>query len=45
MRWGGPEQSDRKGAALAAVLEQMSGDKLDPATTIDVSTPEAVVLR
>jgi cell division protein FtsQ len=45
VRWGGPEQSDRKGSALAALLEQLAGEKLDPASTIDVSTPEAVVLR
>lgn len=45
VRWGGPEQSDRKGSALAAVLEQVAGEKLDPASTIDVSTPEDVVLR
>ena len=45
VRWGGPEQSDRKGAALAALLEQLARGKLDPASTIDVSTPEAVVLR
>jgi cell division protein FtsQ len=45
VRWGGPERSDRKGSALAALLEQLAGEKLDPASTIDVSTPEAVVLR
>ena len=45
VQWGGPEQSDRKGSALAAVLAQLAGKKLDPASTIDVSTPEAVVLR
>jgi cell division protein FtsQ len=45
VRWGGPDRSDRKSDALAAVLEQLAGEKLDPATTIDVSTPEAVVLR
>jgi cell division protein FtsQ len=45
VRWGGPEESDRKGSVLAALLEQLTGEKLDPASTIDVSTPEAVVLR
>ena len=45
VRWGGPEQSDRKGSALAAVLEQVADEKLDPAATIDVSTPGDVVLR
>jgi cell division protein FtsQ len=45
VRWGGPERSDRKGYALVALLEQLAGEKLDPASTIDVSTPEVVVLR
>ena len=45
VRWGGPEESARKGDALAAVLDQLAGEKLDPASTIDVSTPEDVVLR
>ena len=45
VRWGGPEESDRKAAALGALLEELAGGDLDPAATIDVSTPEAVVLR
>jgi cell division protein FtsQ len=45
VRWGGPEESDRKGAALAALLEQLADGGLEPAATIDVSTPAAVVLR
>jgi cell division protein FtsQ len=45
VRWGGPEDSDRKGAALAALLEQLADGGLEPAATIDVSTPAAVVLR
>jgi cell division protein FtsQ len=45
VQWGGPEESDRKGSALAALLEKLAGEDLDPASTIDVSTPEAVVLR
>ena len=43
--WGGPEKSGRKGDALAAVFVQLAKGELDPATTIDVSAPEAVVLR
>jgi cell division protein FtsQ len=43
--WGGPEESATKGTALAALLEQIEGDRLEPAETIDVSTPDAVVLR
>ena len=34
-----------KAAALIALLEQLEGGSLDPAGTIDVSTPDAVVLR
>ena len=45
VQWGGPEQSVRKGSALVALLAHLAGEKLDPASTIDVSTPEAVVLR
>lgn len=45
VRWGGPEYSDRKATALAALLEQFADGALEPAATIDVSTPEAVVLR
>jgi cell division protein FtsQ len=45
VRWGGPEKSGRKGDALEAVIGQLAKGALDPATTIDVSTPEAVVLR
>jgi cell division protein FtsQ len=45
VRWGGPEESARKSDALAAVLVQLAGQKLDRASTIDVSTPGDVVLR
>ena len=45
VQWGGPEHSDRKGDALEAVLGQLADGALDPATTIDVSTPQDVVLR
>jgi cell division protein FtsQ len=43
--WGGPEESGRKATALAALIEQLADGDLEPAATIDVSTPEAVVLR
>lgn len=45
VRWGGPEKSGRKGDALEAVLGQLAKGALEHATTIDVSAPEAVVLR
>jgi cell division protein FtsQ len=43
--WGGPEESGAKAKALAALVDQIAGGGLDPAGTIDVSAPEAVVLR
>jgi cell division protein FtsQ len=43
--WGGPEESDRKGTALAALLGQIEAGSLEPAETIDLSSPDAVVLR
>ena len=45
VRWGGAEQAGRKGAALAGLIEQIADGDLEPATTIDVSTPKVVVLR
>jgi len=45
VRWGGPDESDRKAAALAGLLDKLAAGDLEPATTIDVSTPKAVVLR
>ena len=45
VQWGGSEESAKKGAALAALLQQLAGGNLEPAGTIDVSTPGAVVLR
>jgi cell division protein FtsQ len=43
--WGGPGGSATKGTALTALLEQIESGRLEPAETIDVSTPDAVVLR
>jgi cell division protein FtsQ len=45
VRWGTSERSAAKGAALAGLLQQIDAGQLDRATTIDVSTPTAVVLR
>jgi cell division protein FtsQ len=45
VRWGTPEETGEKAAALTAVLAQIESGALDPAGTIDVSTPDAVVLR
>jgi cell division protein FtsQ len=45
VRWGGPEESEAKAKALAALLDQIAAGGLEPAAAIDVSAPEAVVLR
>jgi cell division protein FtsQ len=45
VRWGDASESRAKSAALVGLLEQLDAGRLDPAGTIDVSTPDAVVLR
>lgn len=45
VRWGTGERSAAKAAALQGVLQQIGSGALQPATTIDVSTPTAVVLH
>ena len=43
--WGDASESRAKSAALVGLLEQIGSGALEPAGTIDVSTPAAVVLR
>jgi cell division protein FtsQ len=43
--WGDAAESGDKSAVLAGLLEQLDAGALEPAETIDVSTPDAVVLR
>ncbi|MGY1779421.1 cell division protein FtsQ/DivIB [Geodermatophilus sp. SYSU D01036] len=43
--WGGADDAGDKAAALVALLAQVASGRLEPATTIDVSSPRAVVLR
>lgn len=43
--WGSAEQTDRKARVLDGLLDQIGAGTLDPAGTLDVSTPDAVVLR
>jgi cell division protein FtsQ len=43
--WGPPEDSRAKATALEALLGQIAAGALAPAGTIDVSTPDDVVLR
>lgn len=45
VRWGDATESTEKAAALGALMEQLGSGALEPADTIDVSTPDAVVLR
>lgn len=45
VQWGDQTESDAKADALEALLQQFASGALEPAGTIDVSTPEAVVLR
>jgi cell division protein FtsQ len=43
--WGDASESGAKAAALVGLLQQIDAERLEPAATIDVSTPDAVVLR
>ena len=45
VRWGGPAESATKATVLTALLDRMADGDLEPAATIDLSTPDAVVLR
>jgi cell division protein FtsQ len=45
VRWGDSSESAAKAAALGGLIEQLASGALEPAETIDVSTPGAVVLR
>ncbi len=43
--WGDAQDSPAKGAALDALVDQIASGALEPAATIDVTVPSAVVLR
>lgn len=43
--WGDAGDSARKASVLGALIAQIKAGRLDPAKTIDVSAPSAVVLR
>jgi cell division protein FtsQ len=43
--WGSADRTDRKAEVLGALFEQIESGALEPAGTIDVSTPDSVVLR
>jgi cell division protein FtsQ len=43
--WGSADETDRKSRVLDGLLDQIEAGTLEPAGTLDVSTPDAVVLR
>jgi cell division protein FtsQ len=43
--WGSADQTERKARVLGALVDQIKNGALDPAQTLDVSTPDSVVLR
>jgi len=43
--WGSADRTERKAEVLEALLDQIGSGALDPADTLDVSTPDSVVLR
>ena len=45
VRWGSAAETDRKAEVLGALLTQIDSGALEPAEVLDVSTPDAVVLR
>jgi cell division protein FtsQ len=45
VEWGTADESVAKAGALAALVDQIASGTLEPAATIDVTVPEAVVLR
>ncbi|MFQ1001061.1 cell division protein FtsQ/DivIB [Modestobacter sp. SSW1-42] len=45
VRWGSAELTDRKAEVLGALLQQIEAGAIEPGALLDVSTPDAVVLR
>ena len=43
--WGSADRTERKAEVLDALLQQIEAGTLEPAAVLDVSTPDAVVLR
>jgi len=43
--WGDGSESERKAGVLVALLQQIEGGEVEPAGTLDISAPGAVVLR
>ena len=45
VRWGVAAESDKKADILTALMQEIEDGDLEPAATVDVSAPDAVVLR
>lgn len=45
VRWGGAAESAQKAEVLTALMARIEDGSLEPAGTVDVSAPDAVVLR
>jgi cell division protein FtsQ len=45
VEWGSAEDSPAKAGALDALVDRIASGALEPASEIDVTVPEAVVLR
>jgi cell division protein FtsQ len=45
VRWGNADLTDRKARVLGALLQQVEAGAIEPGAVLDVSTPDAVVLR
>jgi cell division protein FtsQ len=45
VRWGNADLTDRKARVLGALLQQVEAGAIEPGALLDVSTPDAVVLR
>ncbi len=45
VHWGGPTESAKKASVLTTLLDRVADGELEPAGVIDLSTPDAVVLR
>lgn len=45
VRWGSADRTDRKAEVLGSLLQQIDAGAIEPGALLDVSTPDAVVLR
>ncbi|SDF55786.1 cell division protein FtsQ [Blastococcus aurantiacus] len=45
VRWGGADESGKKAEILAALLDELAAESLEPAGELDISVPSAVVVR